>query len=146
MGVGTGSSETDLCGQCVICLSDDYAPGDTVRELNFPPTFHSDCFYEWIHKGGKGCPMRCDPPSISVQTPDASEELVCACCSGSIRECREFLTHHRLGAHCSVDLWSCTPASLDLLGFFGRLQDKLGDIAFLASVSLQFVLRALCSC
>lgn len=74
--VETGSSETDLCGQCVICLSDAYEPGDTVRELHCHHTYHSDCFYEWIHKGGQGCPMRCEPPPISGQTDDPVAEMV----------------------------------------------------------------------
>jgi len=68
----TQSSETSQIQECVVCLSGQYRAGETVTELRCHHTFHSQCIATWIYNGGVGCPMRCQPPSISaVRAVDA---------------------------------------------------------------------------
>jgi len=59
----TPSSETDQA-QCAICLNCPCA-GETVTELHCHHKFHFSCIESWIFGGGRGCPMRCEPPPVS---------------------------------------------------------------------------------
>jgi len=60
----THSSETVQAQECAICLNCPHA-GETVTELHCNHTFHFSCIESWICGGGRGCPMRCEPPPIS---------------------------------------------------------------------------------
>jgi len=64
--MGTQSSATNQIRECVICLNGPYCPGEVVTELRCHHTFHSFCIASWVHNGGLGCPMRCEPATMSA--------------------------------------------------------------------------------
>jgi len=70
------STETDEMRECVICLSGPYCPGEVVTELHCHHTFHSSCIAAWMLRGGRGCPMRCEPDPMMVNEVDVESAAV----------------------------------------------------------------------
>jgi len=68
--MGTQSSDANQIRECVICLSGPCCPGEVVTELRCHHTFHSSCIASWVHNGGLGCPMRCEPALMSANETD----------------------------------------------------------------------------
>jgi len=67
----TQSRQTDQVGECIICLSGPYRPGDIATELHCHHVFHSSCIAGWILHGGQGCPMRCKADPIVLNEVEA---------------------------------------------------------------------------
>jgi len=65
--VESQSGETDQIGECAICLSGPYCPGELATELRCHHTYHSACIAAWVSHGGRNCPMRCRPHPISTK-------------------------------------------------------------------------------
>jgi len=61
----THGIETEQTRECAICLNCP-CPGEVVTELHCHHVFHSSCITCWIDKGGRGCPMRCQSPSVEA--------------------------------------------------------------------------------